>query len=74
MKPSDKEILYPYVLEDKPRFLLGWVLYSLFRRAKSIENAMEGLKQLHKRHGSLCDKYRGTSILSITSTHEDRLP
>jgi len=60
MKPSDKEILYPYVLEDKPRFLLGWVLYALFRRAKVDENAMEGLKQLQQ-EGTVvyATKYRG---------------
>ena len=60
MKPSDKEILYPYVLEDKPRFLLGWVLHALFRRAKVDENAMEGLKQLQQ-EGTLvyATKYRG---------------
>jgi hypothetical protein len=41
MKTSDREILYPYVLDDEPRFLLGWVLNALFRRAKVDENAKE---------------------------------
>ncbi|NTV34186.1 MAG: hypothetical protein HGA50_12970, partial [Deltaproteobacteria bacterium] len=60
MKSADKEILYPYLLEDKPRFLLGWVLYALFRRAKVDENAMEGLKELQK-EGTVvyATKYRG---------------
>ncbi len=60
MDTSDKEILYPYVLDDKPRFLLGWVLYALFRRAKVEENAKEGLKQLQK-EGTVvyATKYRG---------------
>lgn len=60
MDTSDKEILYPYVLDAKPRFLLGWVLYALFRRAKVEENAQEGLKQLQK-EGTVvyATKYRG---------------
>jgi len=60
MKTSHREILYPYVLDDKPRFLLGWVLYTLFRRAKVDESAKEGLKQLHK-EGTVvyATKYRG---------------
>ena len=60
MDTSDKEILYPYVLDDKPRFLLGWILYALFRRAKVDENAKEGLKQLQK-EGTVvyATKYRG---------------
>ena len=60
MDTSDKEILYPYVLDDKPRFLLGWILYALFRRAKVEENAKEGLKQLQK-EGTVvyATKYRG---------------
>jgi len=60
MKTSNKEILYPYVLDDKPRFLLGWVFSALFRRAKVDENAQEGLKQLQK-EGTVvyATKYRG---------------
>ncbi|MBP1741358.1 MAG: Glycerol-3-phosphate O-acyltransferase, partial [Deltaproteobacteria bacterium] len=60
MKPSDKEILYPYVLDDRPRFLLGWLLYALFRRAKVDESAKEGLQQLQK-EGTVvyATKYRG---------------
>lgn len=48
MKPSEKEILYPYVLYDKPGFLLGWMLYALFRRAKVDKNTVEGLRQLQQ--------------------------
>jgi len=60
MDTSDKEILYPYALDDKPRFLLGWILYALFRRAKVDENAKEGLKQLQE-EGTVvyATKYRG---------------
>ena len=60
MKRSDKEILYPYFLDDKPRFLLGWLLYTLFRRAKVDESAKEGLMQLQK-EGTVvyATKYRG---------------
>ena len=60
MKTSDNEILYPYVLDDRPRFLLGWVLYALFRRAKVDENAKEGLQRL-QREGTVvyATKYRG---------------
>jgi glycerol-3-phosphate O-acyltransferase len=60
MKSADKEILYPYALEDKPRFLLGWLLSALFRRAKVDENAKEGLQQLQK-EGTVvyATKYRG---------------
>ncbi|MCU0595432.1 MAG: 1-acyl-sn-glycerol-3-phosphate acyltransferase [Desulfobacterota bacterium] len=60
MKSSEKEILYPYALDDKPRFLLGWVLSALFRRARVDESAKEGLTQLQK-EGTVvyATKYRG---------------
>jgi len=60
MKSTNKEVLYPYLLEDKPRFLLGWLLYALFRRAKVDENAKEGLRQLQS-DGTVvyATKYRG---------------
>ncbi|MGE5842051.1 MAG: hypothetical protein ACM335_07225, partial [Deltaproteobacteria bacterium] len=60
MRSTNKEVLYPYLLEDKPRFLLGRLLSALFRRAKVDETAKEGLVQLQK-EGTVvyATKYRG---------------
>jgi glycerol-3-phosphate O-acyltransferase len=43
-----EKIYYPYVLDQRPRFLLGWLLYRLFKRTELNESARENLKQMHK--------------------------
>jgi glycerol-3-phosphate O-acyltransferase len=43
-----EKIYYPYVLDFKPRFFLGWMLYRLFKRTELNESAKESLKQMHK--------------------------
>jgi glycerol-3-phosphate O-acyltransferase len=41
-------IHYPYALDFKPRFFLGWLLYRLFKRTELNESAKESLKQMHQ--------------------------
>ena len=48
MDSSAEKVYYPYVLDHRPRFLLGWLLYRLFRRTELNESARESLKQMHK--------------------------
>ncbi|MBN2031780.1 MAG: 1-acyl-sn-glycerol-3-phosphate acyltransferase [Deltaproteobacteria bacterium] len=48
MDTFGEKIYYPYVLDFKPRFLLGWMLYRLFKRTELNESAKEKLKQMHK--------------------------
>jgi glycerol-3-phosphate O-acyltransferase len=43
-----EKIYYPCVLDHRPRFLLGWLLYRLFKRTELNESARESLKQMHK--------------------------
>jgi glycerol-3-phosphate O-acyltransferase len=43
-----EKIYYPYLLDHKPRFLLGWLLYRLFKRTELNESARESLKSMHK--------------------------
>jgi glycerol-3-phosphate O-acyltransferase len=77
MKASDKEILYPYALVDEPKFLLGWLLHALFRRAKVDENAKEGLKQLQNEGAVVyATKYRGhlDYLLYHFTLRRNRLP
>jgi len=45
---SDEKIYFPYVLDPKPRFLLGWLLFRLFKRTELNESARDSLKQMHK--------------------------
>lgn len=40
--------LYPYVLDHKPGFFLGWFLYRLFQRVNLEENMKTTLKEMHK--------------------------
>ena len=51
---------YPYVLDHKPGFFLGWFLYRLFKRVNIDENMKKDLKQMH-REGTVvyAIKYRG---------------
>ena len=48
MDTFGERIAYPYVLEFKPRFLLGWLFIKLFKRTELDNNAKEALKQMHK--------------------------
>jgi glycerol-3-phosphate O-acyltransferase len=60
MGNRQKKPLYPYVLDHKPGFFLGWFLYRLFKRASIEENMIKDLKQMH-RQGTVvyAIKYRG---------------
>jgi len=55
-----KKSFYPYVLDHKPGFFLGWLLYTLFKRVHFDENMAEELKRMH-REGTVvyAIKYRG---------------
>ncbi|HUU81338.1 MAG TPA: 1-acyl-sn-glycerol-3-phosphate acyltransferase [Acidobacteriota bacterium] len=55
-----KKSFYPYVLDHKPGFFLGWLLYTLFKRVHFDENMAEELKRMH-RQGTVvyAIKYRG---------------
>jgi glycerol-3-phosphate O-acyltransferase len=52
--------LYPYVLDHKPGFFLGWFLYRLFKRVSIDENMKEDLRLMQK-EGTVvyASKYRG---------------
>ena len=60
MKKKRGEPLYPYVLEHKPGFFLGWLLYRFFKKVTLDENLKEDLKQM-QREGTVvyAIKYRG---------------
>ncbi len=60
MTNKNPEAGYPYVLDHKPGFFLGWFLYRLFRRVQIDETMKEELKQMH-RAGTVvyAIKYRG---------------
>ena len=57
--PNRKEA-FPFILDHKPGFFLGWFLYRLFRRVRFDENMTERLKQMN-REGTVvyAIKYRG---------------
>ncbi len=60
MGNRQKKPLYPYVLDHKPGFFLGWFLYRLFKRASIEENMIKDLKQMHKQGTVVyAIKYRG---------------
>ena len=60
MGNTPKKPLYPYVLDHKPGFFLGWFLYRLFKRASIDENMTQDLKQMHKQGTVVyAIKYRG---------------
>jgi glycerol-3-phosphate O-acyltransferase len=61
MKKKNEEIIrYPYVLDHKPSFFLGWFLYRLFKKVNLDENMKEALKEM-QRQGTVvyAIKYRG---------------
>lgn len=51
---------YPFVLDDKPGFFLGWFFYKIFKRFSFDAAMTEPLKRMH-REGTViyCMKYRG---------------
>ena len=60
MAASLEKVPYPYVLDHKPRFFLGWFLYRLFRRVHIDETMKDALKQMHKQGTVVyAIKYRG---------------
>jgi glycerol-3-phosphate O-acyltransferase len=77
MDTSKDKIFYPYVLDHKPRFFLGWLLYKLFKRVSLDENIKEDLKQMHK-EGTVvyAIKYRGQLdyLLYHYNFRRNRLP
>src|SRR4030043_996969 len=61
MIKRDKEIIYyPYILDHKPGFFLGWFLYSLFKKVNLDENMKKALREM-QRKGTVvyAIKYRG---------------
>ena len=60
MEKSKKKTSYPYVLDHKPGFFLGWFLYRLFKRVSIDENMKEDLRLMQK-EGTVvyAIKYRG---------------
>ena len=60
MTRTREKALYPYVLDHKPGFFLGWFLYRLFKRVHFDENMKEPLKKMN-REGTVvyAIKYRG---------------
>jgi len=60
MDHNIKNISYPYTLDHKPGFFLGWFFYRLFRKVKIDENVKENLKNMQK-EGTIvyAIKYRG---------------
>ena len=55
-----KNIKYPYILDHKPGFFLGWFFYRLFRKVRIDENVKDNLRAL-QRKGTIvyAIKYRG---------------
>src|SRR4030043_371596 len=60
IKRDEEIIYYPYVLDHKPGFFLGWFLYGLFKKVHLDENMKEALKEM-QRKGTVvyAIKYRG---------------
>jgi glycerol-3-phosphate O-acyltransferase len=60
MEYSKRKIHYPYVLDHKPGFFLGWFLYRLFKRVSIDETMKEDLRLMQK-EGTVvyAIKYRG---------------
>jgi glycerol-3-phosphate O-acyltransferase len=77
MADRGDHILYPYLLDDKPAFFLGWILQRMFSRVDLDENMKESLKQWQK-EGTLvyAIKYRGQTdfLLQHYSFRSRELP
>jgi glycerol-3-phosphate O-acyltransferase len=48
MNANKEKIHYPYVLDHKPGFFLGWLFYKLFKRVQVDENMKDTLRQMQK--------------------------
>lgn len=68
MDPLRENIFYPYVLDLRPRFLLGWLLHRLFKRTELNESARETLKQMHK-EGTVVFAIKYRSLLDYLLAH-----
>ncbi len=57
---TDKKPYFPFVVDYKPRFLLNWILFKLFKRVRYNESMAQKLKTMH-REGTVvyAVKYRG---------------
>lgn len=77
MDYKTKNISYPYMLDYKPGFFLGWFFYRLFRKVRIDENIKENLKAMQK-EGTIvyAIKYRGILdyLLYHFSLRRRRLP
>ena len=60
MPDSNKTILYPYVLDYKPKLVFNWMLYQLFKRVTIDESLKGSLKEM-QRKGTVvyASKYKG---------------
>ncbi|MBN1105657.1 MAG: 1-acyl-sn-glycerol-3-phosphate acyltransferase [Deltaproteobacteria bacterium] len=55
-----QQVLYPYALDHKPGFFLGWFFYRLFKKVRADDVMRERLKQMHKEGTVIYSiKYRG---------------
>ncbi len=60
MKLDSKKYFFPFILDHKPGFFLGWFLYRLFKRVRFDENMTEALKKMHRKGTVVyAIKYRG---------------
>ncbi|MCP4666897.1 MAG: hypothetical protein GY849_11065 [Deltaproteobacteria bacterium] len=48
MDDVKKKPFFPFMLDHKPGFFLGWFLYRLFKRVRFDESMSEQLKRMHK--------------------------
>jgi glycerol-3-phosphate O-acyltransferase len=60
MESISQKPYYPFILDHKPGFFLGWLLYVLFKRVRFNEDMSDELKRMH-REGTVvyATKYRG---------------
>ncbi|MBN2061543.1 MAG: 1-acyl-sn-glycerol-3-phosphate acyltransferase [Deltaproteobacteria bacterium] len=60
MSDVNEEILYPYVLDYKPKLFFNWILYQLFKRV-DIDNSMKNSLKEMQRKGTVvyASKYKG---------------
>ena len=45
---SRKKPYFPFILDYKPRFFLGWFLYRLFQRVRLNHDMVAELKQMNR--------------------------
>ena len=65
---KNKKPYFPFVVDYKPRFLLNWLLFKLFKRVRYNESMAQKLKDMH-RQGTVvyAVKYRGRLDLPAVS-------